>query len=190
VVPPYGDIDVHVDAAQCGGCHRNGDLNQVPAAEGFLSPNAQYNELLASPHDNRNCVECHDPHERSDRGIRTECTDCHAHTDKASRRDFKPLGRRHLDRGLRCWDCHMPYVVQQSGSESRWKADARSHLFKISMDKDAEMFNFDGSRSTGVLTPGVACLGCHVEEARKWEERGKPWKAERWARRNGAKIHK
>ena len=190
VGPPFNLLNVRRESSLCGGCHRNGDLRKVPAADGFLSPNAQYNELLASPHDGRYCVECHDPHKRAEQSIITNCTDCHTHSNKAKRSDFKPLGQRHLDRGIRCWDCHMPYAVKSADSENRWMGDERSHLFRISLDEQVKMFNDNGSLSTGTLTAGFACLGCHAEQARKWEARGQPNKAEVWAKRNAARIHK
>ncbi len=186
---PFSNPLVDPSAKACGKCHSNGDLSQVLAADGFLRPNSQYNELLAGPHRTRFCTECHDPHARGDLSFRIECTDCHTHAAMASPKAFQGLGRRHLDHGVRCIDCHMPYVVKSSASHGPWKADLRSHLFEITLNPDAKMFKAGGTLAKGKLTAGYACLGCHVEVADKWTKKGKPKKAEAWARKHAAKIH-
>lgn len=190
VVPPYTHILSIPDSAQCGACHSNGPTSQVPASGGFIRTNAQYNELLASPHAERWCVECHDPHAKSEQSLVMHCTECHAHVPMASQDAFTLLGRRHLDRGVECWDCHMPYAVKSATAESKWRGDARSHLFDIALDESAKMFNPDGTMANGRITAGFACLGCHQNIAAKFEAEGKPGKAEKWARVFGKKIHK
>lgn len=190
VTSPFAPLNVNPSSALCGGCHSNGVQTKVFAADGFILPHSQYNELLKSPHNNRYCVECHDPHKRSELSFRIECTDCHVHANMAKKKAFKSLGQQHLDRGIGCVECHMPYAAKSAVASNPWKADVRSHLFKITLDPDTEMFKEDGTMATGKLTAGFACLGCHVDVANKWVAEGKPEQAEAWARKNATKIHK
>ena len=189
VVPPYSNISVNPASALCGQCHSNGPTSVVPAAAGFIQPNAQYNELLASPHEDRQCIECHDPHKKAALSLKMHCTQCHYHVRMADKDDFQSLGKRHVERGVECWDCHMPYAVKSAVATSFWQADTRSHLFKITLAEE-EMFQQSGTQAAGKITAAYACLGCHVDVATKWMAKGRPEKAEAWARKYGGKIHK
>lgn len=188
--PPHKNISTNPWSASCGGCHSNGPTSVIPAADGFIQANAQYNELLASPHNERWCVECHDPHSKVELSIWNDCTNCHAHYSMGDRSSFKSLGRRHLDRGVECWDCHMPHAAKSTTEYSRYRGDVRSHLFKITLNSQATMFNQLGNRARSNLTAAFACLGCHDEIVRKFDAKGKPEKAEKWARKFARKIHK
>jgi hypothetical protein len=61
-------------SALCGTCHTRGDSSAViPASDGFILNNGQYNEYLAGAHSTWKCSSCHNPHKHY--GVR--CEDCH-----------------------------------------------------------------------------------------------------------------
>jgi len=182
--PSSVNITVDDTAAACGQCHVRGVTTEIPASGGFIRHHEQYNELLASPHMERKCVDCHNPHKRAGLSITTQCVDCHTETK------FKTLGKRHTDREVGCVDCHMPKATKSATTHNTFTADIRTHLFKITLDKNATMFNELGTLANGEVTVDFACLGCHYAVYEEWNNKGKPQKALKWARKNAKKIHK
>lgn len=195
--PSSSNITLDDTALACGACHIRGDFeNDIPASGGFVKHHEQYNELLASPHANLSCNDCHDPHKKSEFSIHTSCVDCHTgYAD--SKAAFKGLGKKHDDYGVSCVDCHMPYTGKSAVAFHQYKGDIRSHLFDISTDTDVEPFNEEGTSATGILTGEWVCYGCHTgilakfEKAdAKAEEKGKQLKSILYARKSTKKIHK
>jgi len=187
--PSSANIVVDESAAACGGCHVRGDPGQIPASGGFVRHQEQYNELLASPHAALDCVDCHNPHRKSELSIETQCVTCHSEMSNV-RRSFKKLGARHVEAGLECWDCHMPYAAKSAVAHNPYKGDVRSHQFAITTVRHVEFLNEAGTLANGTLTGEWVCLGCHTEVQDKWEARGKPEKAIAWARKGVSSIHK
>jgi hypothetical protein len=183
-------------AEDCGQCHVRGDPLVIPASGGFIRRHEQYNELLASPHAALDCIDWHDSHKKAEFSIETGCVDCHEDfADGKSR--FKKLGTKHLEAGLSCQDCHMPYAAKSAVAENEYTGDIRSHLFGITTDKNINMFNEAGTEATGVLVGEYVCLGCHEDMRRKYEvkdekamQKGKPLPSINWARKSTKKIHK
>ncbi|RKY20859.1 MAG: hypothetical protein DRQ55_06310 [Planctomycetota bacterium] len=195
--PSSANIILDDSAAACGACHVRGDpFTEIPAKGGYVKHHEQYNEFLASPHADLSCGSCHDAHKKSEFSITTQCVDCHegyADVKKA----FKGLGKKHVDFGLGCKDCHMPYMGKSAVAFNKYQGDVRSHLFDISTDKNDEPFTEDGSSATGVLTGEWVCLGCHENFRNKFAAadlkalaKGKPLKSVTWARKSLKKIHK
>ncbi|MHC4472805.1 MAG: multiheme c-type cytochrome [Planctomycetota bacterium] len=182
--PSSANITVDDTSLACGKCHVRGDPTMIPASGGFIRHHEQYNELLASPHKDLKCVDCHDSHKKSEFSIHTPCTQCHE--DVA----FKKLGKRHMERDVSCEDCHMPYASKSAVKHNTYKGDVKTHLFKITTDKSAELFNADGSLANSELPGEWACLGCHQDVVKKFEGKNKPEKAISWARKSTRKIHK
>jgi hypothetical protein len=187
-LPSSANITVDESSLACGKCHVRSDPATIPAKGGFIRHHEQYNELLASPHATLNCVDCHDSHKASEFSIHTDCTDCHE--DHADGARMKKLGKKHLERGVSCQDCHMAYAAKSAVAFNTYKGDVRSHLFKITTDKNAELFTEDGALANDALPGEWACLGCHQNMVRKYEAKGKPEKAISWARKSTKKIHK
>ncbi len=188
--PTKQNITVDTSSEACGQCHVRGDpMTEIPASGGFVKHHEQYNEILASGHAQLDCVECHNPHAKSEFSIHTTCIDCHegyADVKKA----FKKLGKKHIEFGLECHDCHMPYAAKSAVAFNNYKGDVRSHQFSISTDKNAEMFSPDGKNALGTLTAEFVCLSCHTNITDKFTAKGKPQNAVTWARKMVKKIHK
>jgi hypothetical protein len=70
--------------------------------------------------------------------------------------------------GKTCEDCHMPAAAKSAVSSVRWRGDVKSHLFKINIDPDAEMFTDDGMWAKGYLTLEFSCLECHLDRNAAW----------------------
>lgn len=174
------DADTPKAAAFCGTCHTSGDSNAVvPAMDGFILSNGQYNELLAGPHATQNCVACHNPHKPAEFGIKTQCETCHANK--------VPSYTAHSmsDYGVECKDCHMPYATLAGQAQGPFEGDRRTHLFYINTDDQADMFTQDGSAvaldfvvpsdpskaNKGAVTLDYACKRCH--ETAEMSELGK-----------------
>ncbi len=189
VADPTGvEMIVDPSAAACGNCHVRSDPATIPAAGGFIRHHEQYNEFLASPHSMLSCTSCHDPHKKAEFSITTECVDCH--TDKAELKVFKGLGKKHLRAGIECKDCHMPYAAKSAVAYNKYKGDVRSHLFRITTDPAADLFNADGTLANDALPGEWVCLGCHTAVTDKFDAKGKPEKAIAWARKKTRSIHK
>jgi len=160
-----GNIIRDTAAAACGRCHIRGDKNTIPADSGFIQHHEQYNEILAGPHSSMDCVECHNPHKPLKSAIIKECADCHPVVAEAFR------GSRMEKLGKTCEDCHMPMASKSAVSPMRWQGDVKTHLFRINIDPDAEMFTDDGSYANGYLTLEFSCLKCHLDQSVEWAAR-------------------
>jgi len=156
------DIQVDVSAAACGKCHVRGDPTKIPAKDGFIQHHEQYNEFLASPHVGASCVDCHEPHQKSDFSIHTACQDCH----EEAAAEFE--GSRHERRGLECESCHMPMATKSAEQLGFYKGDVKTHLFRINTDPTAPMFTSDGKFAYPYVTLGFACLQCHQDKDLEW----------------------
>ena len=146
----------------CGQCHARGDPAKIPASDGFIRHHEQYNELLASPKKDFECVMCHNPHQRAEFAMKQDCAVCHS-TMKTTE-----LGDRMRAVGVECIDCHMPRAAKSAVNFDAHTADVRSHLFTINLDPAAEMFTADGKLAQGYLTVEFACLSCHKNRDKDW----------------------
>ncbi|MBW2123401.1 MAG: hypothetical protein JRH07_16385 [Deltaproteobacteria bacterium] len=163
--PKKGNIMVDTSAASCGKCHVRGAPDKIPAGHGFIRHHEQYNELLASPHKDMDCVDCHNPHKPLQAAIIADCSSCHG--DVAEK--FK--GSKMERVGKTCTDCHMPKATKSAVSLARWQGDVKTHLFKIDTDPKAKMFSEDGKWAKGYLTLEFACLKCHLDRDAAWAAR-------------------
>jgi len=174
--PGSGSMEVDKSAEACGICHfreagPDAEVNVIPASGGFIKHHEQYNEFLASPHSNMNCVTCHDPHKRGEFSIKPqgECTSCHL-SETTSFMSNSMAGY-----GVECIDCHMPYATKSANQLGPFEGDVQTHLFYINTDDQASMFtpagdyvslDFDvpGKPSRvnkGAVTLDFACKRCH-----------------------------
>lgn len=161
--PSKNNIKVDRADAACAKCHIRGTKERIPASDGFISHHEQYNELTASPHGGKvTCVTCHDPHKRASLSAKTSCGSCHA----KEAADFK--GSRHEQNLVLCRDCHMPAAGKSAESFGRYIGDIKTHIFKISLGPDDQMFTPDGRFATGKLTADFACLSCHASRDKAW----------------------
>jgi hypothetical protein len=160
---------------QCGKCHIRGDVNEIPASGGFIKHHEQWNEMYTTKHNALECNDCHDPHkglhpDNPDRAsaIKIQCENCHFLetqtflatniTDHISDPD-----------GPKCLDCHMPRAAKSAvGDLATFTGDIRSHIMRINIDSNAEMFNTDSSLANGYLTVDYTCLHCHTDEDKAW----------------------
>ena len=161
-------IVVDTSSALCGRCHVRGKTDTIPAKNGFIRHHEQFNEVLASPHKKLSCVTCHDPHKKAQFSIKTSCTSCHATQAKA----FK--GSSMEQNGVRCVDCHMPRASKSAVARSNIEGDIRTHLYKINIDKNSNMFykekigKKEKTFANGFATVDYACLSCHKNKDKKW----------------------
>jgi predicted CXXCH cytochrome family protein len=152
----------------CGKCHIRGDKDSIPAKGGFIRHHEQYNELLASPMKDLNCVTCHDPHKSVKNptvtdAIKIGCESCHS--DAAKEYEGTVMDKA----GVECIDCHMPRASKSAVAKSQYEGDIRTHLFAISIDPNAKIFTDDGKYvAGGYVTVEYACLGCHKDKDREW----------------------
>ena len=161
--PSKGNVKVDRGDAACGKCHIRGSKERIPAGGGFISHHEQYNELTASPHAGKvTCVTCHDPHKRAAISRKVGCADCH--TKEAA--DFE--GSRHEKSLVRCTDCHMPAAGKSAENFGKYVGDIKTHIFKISLGANDQMFAPDGRFATGKLTADFACLSCHASRDKAW----------------------
>jgi hypothetical protein len=161
--PTKASIKVDRSEAACGKCHIRGAKEKIPAAGGFIRHHEQYNELIASPHAGKlTCVSCHDPHKRRTISTKVGCESCHS--QQAS--DFKGSG--HERSRVQCLDCHMPKAMKTAEHFGKYIGDLRTHIMKISLGPDDQMFTPDGNFATGKLTADFACLSCHASREKAW----------------------
>jgi hypothetical protein len=156
-------IVIDDSAALCGRCHTSGEnLNVIPAANGYILKNGQYNEHQASPHQYTDCANCHDPHKKGEFSVKIDCGDCHLKV----RDDF--TGSTMDVVGVDCQDCHMPRATLSGQSLGLYQGDVRTHLFRINTDPDASMFTDDGKFAKDYVTLDFACLSCHLNRDLDW----------------------
>jgi hypothetical protein len=161
--PSKNNIKVDRGDAACGKCHIRGAKERIPAGGGFISHHEQYNELIASPHARKvTCVTCHDPHKRASLSVKTACGSCHA----KEAADY--TGSRHERNLVVCRDCHMPAAGKSAESFGKYVGDIKTHIFKISLGAEDQMFTPDGRFATGKLTADFACLSCHASRDKAW----------------------
>lgn len=165
---PGDTMAVDDSAAACGSCHFRGDLATIPASGGFIRHHEQYNELLASPHQNFRCVTCHNPHKKGEFSITRTCADCHP--TLAAEYAMTEMGS--VD--VTCEDCHMAMATKSAAALGPFKGDLMTHLFSINVSKNAEMFTGDGkfvaldSQGQGAVTLDYACKDCHPDKSDIW----------------------
>jgi formate-dependent nitrite reductase cytochrome c552 subunit len=70
--------------------------------------------------------------------------------------------------GVKCEDCHMPYMSKSAVSLRKYVGDVRTHLFKINLDAGAKPFKNGGSEARGFVTSEFACLSCHYDHDKNW----------------------
>jgi len=171
-------------------------LTTIPASGGFIRHHEQYNEQLASPHKNLNCVSCHNPHKRAEFSIHTTCNDCHP--DIAAAYKGSVMDKRDVT----CVDCHMPFASKSAVAFSPYKGDIRTHLFRINTKHGAEMFTEDGKfvlldgDGQGAVTLGFSCVQCHTDKSFSWVEgkaknfhqRGANYRTVRASQREGRQL--
>ena len=158
----------------CGACHSRGaDMNKIPAKGGLIRHHEQYQELLASPHKDLGCGECHDAHASSKyddlapgEGVRKACAECH---------DGDALvNHNHAEKGVGCVDCHMPKVVKSATSSTSAGVtfgDISGHLFALDTKPGATLTfkDDDGAEwANGAAPVKFACLKCHGNKDETW----------------------
>ena len=165
---PGFEMSVDRTADFCGSCHIRGDAFTIPAKGGFIRHHEQYNEQLASPHSDLSCVDCHNPHKKSEFSIHTTCEDCHSDYAEAYAGTVMDV------RGVECIDCHMPYASKSAEALGTFKGDIRTHLFRINIDPDMPMFTEDGAfvqldaDGQGAADLNFACAVCHTDKGMGW----------------------
>jgi hypothetical protein len=177
-------VDNSADA--CGSCHHRtaapgAEENVIPASGGFIRHHEQYNEHLAGPHAGLDCVDCHNPHEKSEFSIwkdgerrewsgleddkvgrGAQCgVDCHSNVmasySKTSMYDY----------GVECKDCHMPFATKSAQALGPHQGDVKTHIFYINTDANGNMFTEDGGLvaldgdGKAAVTLDFACQRCH-----------------------------
>lgn len=161
--PSAANIKSPGSADFCHVCHSRNSGSGITAADGFITPMQQNNEVSATRHSRFNCLTCHDPHygpsSGSNYGIKKTCVTCHDQKVYLNMQE------------LLCIDCHMPYAVKNdtwSGGGNYRKGDVRSHLVRIRASDDPDrMFNTGGTAlaldDTGkpFMNLSFACLSCH-----------------------------
>jgi hypothetical protein len=160
----------------CGACHIRGEADTIPASGGFIRHHEQYNEHLAGPHASRDCVMCHNPHERGEFSIwqdgeehgpddSTEGAVCGVNCHSSKMESFSKTSM--YDYGVTCEDCHMPYATKSAKALGPYEGDLQTHIFYINTDPDANMFTDDGGfvalddDGKAAVTMDFACKRCH-----------------------------
>ncbi len=145
----------------CGECHSRGEDEKIQASDGLIRHEAQYQEFIATGHNDLDCVTCHEPHMFT--AQRMSCESCHANRAEL----FADTAMAYA--GVKCIDCHMPRAVKSAeGDASTFYGDVRTHMVEINTDP-AETLTYidsDGEWGKGYITLGWACLtsGCHSSE--------------------------
>jgi len=161
---PGNTMSVDTSAESCGKCHLRGDVSTIPASNGFIQNHQQYNEHLAGPHRDSDCVYCHNPHERSALSIKEDAQcgiSCHDWQMESYSRT------KMFKRGVTCDDCHMPYASLSAMASSPYEGDLKTHIFFIDTDPSANMFTEDGrfvkldEEGQAAVTLDFVCQRCH-----------------------------
>ncbi len=167
--PAASNIKVVVTAEACGKCHQRGGMDPKPPAKGgFIKHHEQINELSAGAHAEMNCMNCHNPHQRAILANKDICASCHEEIAAAFAKT------NHAKAEKTCITCHMPFASKSAIKINRFTGDVRTHLFKINVDPNANMFvteEKDGKKSTyakGFVTLDYVCLSCHMSRDKQW----------------------
>ena len=157
------DISIDNSSAMCGDCHTRNVDKSIAASGGYIKHHEQHEEMMTSKHDEYlTCNTCHDPHASTKRddeakgdGIRKTCTECHSDVSTD------------VHMGASCVTCHMPKASKSALATHKYAGDIKTHIFKINMAADGEMFNEDGSLANvdGLgVTLDFVCYQCHKDE--------------------------
>jgi hypothetical protein len=161
---PGNDMNVDDSAQFCGTCHIRGEADTIPASGGFIRHHEQYNEHLAGPHANFDCVRCHDPHSRGEFSINEDAqcgVSCHSGIGDSYAETTM------ADYGVECKDCHMSYATKSAKALGPHQGDLQTHIFYIDTDPEGNMFTEDGGfvdldeNGKGKVTMDFACQRCH-----------------------------
>ncbi|HVP11375.1 MAG TPA: hypothetical protein VMV94_09350 [Phycisphaerae bacterium] len=166
----------------CARCHLQGnDPNVIVVQDGFINPNTQYAELLASGGmSDFNCTVCHDPHFSTlydpANGIRNDCQACHPDQNLAFHEGITFVRGDYTEQ-LACVSCHMPFAGRSAsnaglavvGTLGGRMGDVHTHIFRIDTVNATftQMFNAAGtevvkdSEGEAAVTPDFVCLRCH-----------------------------
>ena len=160
------DITVDRNSSLCGQCHMRNADHSIAAKGGFSEHHEQYDEWLSSPHNSGSvgCNDCHDPHSSvindniaPGNGYKTTCTSCHSGYNANKHTAYT---------GIDCITCHMPYSGKSALASSIYKADVKSHVFKINPDTAITYFSADG-KLANVDGKGLpltyVCYQCHKD---------------------------
>jgi hypothetical protein len=174
--PEFGAIDNSADA--CGACHYRtaapGDENVIPASNGFIRHHEQYNEHLAGPHGEADCVMCHNPHKKGEFSIWAEGDEGHENGATCGSSCHAGVGETYAltamaDYDVACEDCHMPFASKSAAALGPNQGDVMTHIYFINTDPvdRSAMFTEDGSQvlldedGKAAVTLDFACQRCH-----------------------------
>lgn len=164
------DITKNSNSSLCGDCHTRNTDRTIAAKGGYSEHHEQYDEWLSGPHSNAGapgCNDCHDPHasvindaSAPGEGVLTSCTDCHSSTTYNA-------SKHTANTNITCVTCHMPYSGKSALASSKYKADIKSHIFKINPNDTVTYFSADG-KVANVDGKGLpltyVCYQCHKDE--------------------------
>jgi hypothetical protein len=158
------DINIDESKELCGSCHFRDVNHNIEASGGFIRHHEQFDELIASPHQERNCIDCHEAHigvrygNAAAGGIVATCESCHSNI--TSNAHIVPVD---------CENCHMGRATKSARAVHTFEGDVRTHLFRIKTDavgKDDMFFVDPTSGKTftrGYITLDIACYSCHTD---------------------------
>ena len=160
--------DITIERNNCSNCHSTKPLNIIPLQGVFLDGYTETNQLLKSKMKTLACTDCHNPHLSSEKSIKQSCNVCHQDIAKIYRESYM------YKVGVKCTDCHMPPAeIIAGGDPKSFRADFKSHLFKIIHNKLFPVVSVNGQRTNpGYLSVDYSCMRCHnVFENREWAVR-------------------
>ncbi len=163
-----GNIKKESSTVACAKCHQRGGINQrLLAKGGFIRHHEQGNEILAGPHSELSCMNCHNPHQRAILA-KDVCVDCH------EKQAASYVKTSHAKGGVKCLECHMARATKSAVKLNKFSGDVRTHIIKINIDPAASMFEtvVKGGKKTSFAKPFItldfACLGCHLGRDKIW----------------------
>lgn len=163
------DITLNKNASLCGDCHTRNADRSIAASGGFSEHHEQYDEWLTSPHNTGNigCNDCHDPHSSvindasaPGEGVKEQCTTCHSATTYNANKHI-------ANTNIECVTCHMPFSGKSAVKSTKYKADVKSHIFKINPDSIITYFSTDGklvNQDKKGIPLTFVCYQCHKDE--------------------------
>ncbi len=162
------DITIDKTADACAKCHNLNANSVISGEHGFIVSAQQSSEYKSSGHASltNGCIDCHNPHAsaRHDdlakgNGMNKNCTDCHTSSNYKSY-----LFSAHAKNT--CTDCHMPQIVKNGTNATKYRADERSHIFKINVATTSTFYNTDSTivNADGAGIPlTMVCYRCHAD---------------------------